>query len=172
MLILLDQNLFFLQLAFFLRRSWGRNPWVFISPDHKGPRRKLWMALVDPEPSKTDEIIGSRCFFLPTQVGKNSQELTTSLICLYLFLVTTPSWGLFLLHVGWYLHILRRFFYLPVDELGPMRWLCILRFWRAPLFAGILALPAWLSGRLRWVPKNGGSKAFFFLGKKTWHWAG
>ena len=68
------------RLALSLRRSEGRNPWVFIRPDHKGPRRKLWVALVDLEPSKTDEIIGSRCFFFPIQVGKNNQEPTTSLL--------------------------------------------------------------------------------------------
>ena len=47
-----------------------------------------------------------------------------------------------------------------------MRWPCILGFWRAPLPAGILALPAWLSWRLRWDKKNGRSNAFFLRGKR------
>lgn len=67
------------------------------------------------------------------------------------------SWGLFLVktvHVGWYVEIRWEVFLPPGGRVGPMRWPCILGFWRAPLPAGILALPAWLSWRLRWDTKK------------------
>ena len=55
----------------------------------------------------------------------------------------------------------------PGGRVGPMRWPCILGFWRAPLPAGILALPAWLSWRLRWdKEKRSVQKAFFLTVKR------